>query len=134
MTKPAQVSSELGCSKCLSAFRQTDLETKEHRFSKPGGFNYTTVLMYSVSGYTSVLANLLCARRTKDKHYPLSIMQSEQKDFVIPACTYMFYGISGNYPTRMIASCRCSLGPKSWSATAPAATAPAASGIVWTHI
>ncbi len=130
MTKPAQVSSELGCSESLSSCRQTNLESKEHRFSKPGGFNYTTVLMYSASGYTSVWANLLCARRTKDK----TGIHSEQKDIVIPACTYMFYGISGNYPTRMIASCRCSLDPKSWSATAPAATAPAASGIVWTHI
>jgi hypothetical protein len=54
MTKPAQVSGQLGCSKCLSLCRQTNLESKEHRFSKPGGFKLLVQLSYFLADTVQV--------------------------------------------------------------------------------
>ncbi len=54
MTKPTQVSSQLGCSKCLSLCRQTNLESKEHRFSKLGGFKLLVQLSYFLADTAQV--------------------------------------------------------------------------------
>jgi hypothetical protein len=54
ITKPAQVSSQLGCSKCLSLCRQTNLESKEHRFNKPRGFKLLVQLSYFLANTVQV--------------------------------------------------------------------------------
>jgi hypothetical protein len=55
ITKPAQVSSQLGCSKCLSLCRQTNLESKEHRFNKPRGFKLLVQLSYFLAYTVQVI-------------------------------------------------------------------------------